>query len=663
MRKPRLPSTINVVAAEKPVRPSGQLSFEIRPPGERPWILDLQPFSRGDPATDLPPIPKLIEELAPTVFASVSDKSELSGRVFLDALRSFWRCLRDNERGGAKPPAQLSEVDATTGAFYRLWLLRTQGLKMSTASTYYNRVRGLVSKAAESAGPNSARLTWPRLTRDYEPEHRDIDPQILKPLYSKLKAVHQKALKSWRETAEVVEGKRHSKSAGEIIALNAALDRVLVDSIVDPTVSLSEAIAVAAPSLVKDTRHRVKAAAGLVPDGRDMSAAFYLVLMHTGWNPEAVENIDVSSDAEWMDPRLAGSHEEPGSSVAIYGFKNKVDREQIAFSLTKPQGHPYQVIKSQIARTTRLREHLRQRLAVLAKLEAPTWEQERAIVDLRRMIRSPWLYLKRTCSPVSGYVACLEKSSFQNTMLTNFAAEALKHLEERGVSESVLQLHEPLRRLRPSDFRDGFAAHIFEEGQFNLLLVQSALNHRRLSSTQAYIRQRRQLMARMQEFGRLQEAIFAELPVGGIDPTFILLRLRPEELTAEQRDRVIAHRARTRMGTGCLDPRNPPPTITEERGVCAVQRCTICRHAVVFQDSLPALARRQAELQCIRAETPYERFEASSFRLEWEALSELRLKLGPADSAEFDACVEGHRARLQRGEAYLFDQMPVRRAP
>ena len=41
----------------------------------------------------------------------------------------------------------------------------------------------------------------------------------------------------------------------------------------------------------------------------------------------------------WLS-RLAGSYEEPGSSVAIYGFKNKVDREQIAFSLTKPQGHP-----------------------------------------------------------------------------------------------------------------------------------------------------------------------------------------------------------------------------------------------------------------------------------------------------------------------------------
>ena len=121
---------------------------------------------------------------------------------------------------------------------------------------------------------------------------------------------------------------------------------------------------------------------------------------------------------------------------------------------------------------------------------------------------------------------------------------------------------------------------------------------------------------------------------------------------------MIAHRARTRMGTGCLDPYNPPPTITEEQGVCAVQRCTICRHAVVFRDSLPALARRQAELQYIRAETPYERFEASSFRVEWEAL---RLKLEPAHSAVFDACAKDHMTRLQRGEAYLFDQMPVRR--
>jgi len=82
-----------------------------------------------------------------------------------------------------------------------------------------------------------------------------------------------------------------------------------------------------------------------------------------------------------------------------------------------------------------------------------------------------------------------------------------------------------------------------------------------------------------------------------------------------QRRRLADHRMRTRVGMGCLDPAHPPSVLVPDHrgGLCPVQRCTLCRHGVLFEDSLPGLAVRMAELRFIRSRAAAERFTGLVF--------------------------------------------------
>lgn len=655
----RLPKDLTVEWLETPTSNQSGLTFEVRPRSDKPWLLDLRPFRDGSSAVELCPLPEMISDLAPTLRALTLDKGERSGDVFLDALRNFWRFLQHLTEALGQGPRRLADIGDDTGQLFKVWLLRERGLQDSTANTYYNRVRRILSDARRRSGVKNWELVWPSLQRRYAPLHRDIDPATFKPLYATLKEVHY--------AASALQNQGMASASTQLATVRTVLDSYLGEPGRVPDTTLQVALAACesrpAPLPRRSWRDPLWAARTFVPTWRETSAAFYLVLMHTGWNPETVENIDVSTDSDWVDYRLGSQIDDQNSAVAIYGYKNRVGREQIAFSLTRPAAHPYRVIRSMIARTAPLREHLRLRLLEIECKGDLTFQDEQSASALRRMIRSPWLYLKKTPG-VGGYVACIEKSSAQNHALRKFASEAIARQRKRGLPEDQIERLLPLLNLRPSDFRDGFASYVFEAGLANIFLVKNALNHRRLSTTQAYVRQRRQLAQRMAEFGSFQRVLFDEMAKGnGVDPTFIFLRVRRSTLTAEQRRRVQDHRRLTRMGTGCLDPTNPPPNISSSPtgGLCAVQRCTLCRHAIVFPESIPLLARRQAELEHVRCYTPFDRFESSSFRLELDALAELRGKLPQPLLAQFKLEAATHSELISSGAAYLFDQVPPER--
>ena len=105
-------------------------------------------------------------------------------------------------------------------------------------------------------------------------------------------------------------------------------------------------------------------------------------------------------------------------------------------------------------------------------------------------------------------------------------------------------------------------------------------------------------------------------------------------ISPEQRARYFADTRRTRVGTGCADFTRPPKEIAprhiEGRG-CRVQRCTLCRHAVIFLDSVRLLARRLAELDAIRTSIPVLTWTQTSFGEERE---NTEAALGRFDHAE-----------------------------
>ncbi|MBB5713077.1 hypothetical protein [Sphingomonas xinjiangensis] len=218
-----------------------------------------------------------------------------------------------------------------------------------------------------------------------------------------------------------------------------------------------------------------------------------------------------------------------------------------------------------------------------------------------------------------------------------------------------------VERFNFTDIRDGFASFIYDNSMFNILLLKAALGHSKLRVTSAYLRQRRQIAQRFERFTHLQETVFDEIRnFQRVDPTILHVRMSGAAVTDAMVKRLRDARYRTRMGMGCVDPENPPRDLSPDHrgGFCVVQRCTLCVHGVVFEDSLPDLAVRVAELRFIRSHVAAERFEGSTFQAEWLASNLIVERLFYHRQAEFEQAAFSHGEKLARSEVYLFDQIP-----
>jgi hypothetical protein len=658
------------------------LKWEVDPHNGTPsFDVDLTEFARGNLENGISQRPDLIRELAPAIRSKLTGAPRHSTITHLVALRHFWRFL-DHLSICGQPVTTVSDVSHAHGQLFKTWLLQDRISGTAAARNYVGFIRTVVSHARRQSCVEHPDLLWPTVVRDRGTSHKDVDPIIFKPLYTVLKAHHAASGHAIREGAEMRLsgmdprniGDGTDKEAWSVKANVAIVAREFVlRSFEDLAITQMDVatrfgnptnydIAVSCPNFIPEhKRGAFDSVRWFVPTFEDTACAYLLTLLHLGWNPDTVCNIDVSSDEAWCDFRL-GTKEDRGATVAIYGYKSKVGKEQIAFSLVRPRAHPYQVIRSIIERTAPLRDALRNRLATLERHSAPTKHQRREMEALRQKIRSPWLYYKRK-SHGGGRVGCIVVGQELTKMLQSFglkaikAALALHHDQPR----QNLRRYFALKRLTPSDLRDGFAAFVYDSSLYNVLLLKKALGHTSLHATRSYLRQRRQIAHRFREFTRFQEAFFDEIRHScHVDPTILYLRLRFGDVTEELRGRLADHRVRTRMGMGCLDPENPPQEIApgHQGGPCLVQRCTICIHGVVFKDSLSGLAIRMAELRFIRGHVAAERFANSSFEFEWIAIERTVSTLYPERISEFEAAIDQHLLLLKAGKVFLFDQVP-----
>ena len=78
------------------------------------------------------------------------------------------------------------------------------------------------------------------------------------------------------------------------------------------------------------------------------------------------------------------------------------------------------------------------------------------------------------------------------------------------------------------------------------------------------------------------------------------------------------------MGMGCKNFKNPPSRLAPEHVAgtgCRVQRCILCEHGIVFDDSLSGLTCRLAELETIHTRIPLPAWNESTFPEELESLN------------------------------------------
>jgi len=659
------------------------LQWEVYPANGQPsWDADIRLYADGDAKRGITGRELLARQLAPAIRAH----SHARGRQFRGkisgGLTKLWRFLDALEESGAGKVSSVEHVGHAHGQLFKTYLLRTWKIGANRSRQEIGTVRFWLEQARFIAKIPEPSLLWPSIQNSRGTQHRDVDPRLLRPLYHHLKRYHLGFLAAREEGRALLERGRDPRliNGGDDRAawsdpanyaslaagwVKAALEdgSVTMHSFAGPRFNNPKnyRLTPCGPAyLLAEKRTASDAIRWFVPTVEDTTAAFILIMLHTGWNAETVLNIDVSEMRAWADHRLDGDRD-PNSktaTVAIYGYKDRAHKEQIAFSLRRPLGHPYQIIKAMIDRTQPLREKLQADLNTLANIEAPTKEQQRELVELRSMIRSPWLYFMMREFSTGGRVGILKFTT--NQIFRDFCREVYSSIENKIPEEEREVFESSLRTLNLSDIRDGFASFIYDNSLFNIILLKQALGHGNVRTTRAYLRQRRQIAQRFGQFTTFQETLFDEIKrFRVVDPTILFIRLTLNEITDEQRRRLADRRMRTRMGMGCLDPSSPPSIVAPRHagGLCAVQRCTLCVHGVVFEDTLPHLAIRQAELRFIRGKVAAERFQDSSFQFEWLAILTIVENVFSARREEFEAAVHNHIGLLENNDAYLFDQV------
>ncbi len=531
---------------------SGTLGSVVQPDRDKPsWDMDLSVFASGARDEGIQARPGLTADLAPVIRARSRGRNRIWGVQTRTHLKTFWQFLDDLDARGGGKVERVADVGDAFGQFFKTWLLQERGMTAANARSIFGTLRWMLSAGRQRLGLPGWGLVWPTIERERGTrQHKDVDPQILKPFYNVLKSHHARGGAAMREGAELLRrgedprrvGSGTDQTAwsepaniallthefiGRALSGNGAWMGDIAPRLADPG---NSGLPVHGPSaFAAPDRNAFGVIRWFVPTFEDAACALFLIMLHLGWNLDTVANIDVTSDEAWSDKRLDIDGSALAGTAAVYGYKGKVGKEQIAFSLVKPHAHPYQVVRAMVERTQPLRDALRNRLAELDALPEADEGERCEAAELRGMIKSPWLYFSRrpsTRRSVSTRVGVIKNSnSAVLDAFRQFARHAHRSVYRARKKGADRELYRPLLTLTPSDLRDGFASFLYENSLYNILLLKRALGHGDSRATRAYIRQRRQIAQRFKEYTELQEILFDEIRAfRRIDPTILFLR-------------------------------------------------------------------------------------------------------------------------------------------
>ncbi|MFZ2998857.1 MAG: hypothetical protein WA071_00785 [Undibacterium umbellatum] len=393
---------------------------------------------------------------------------------------------------------------------------------------------------------------------------------------------------------------------------------------------------------------------GFYPDASDIRAAFHLCLASTGWNASVLTSLDASDG----DSSFIEAHPKDPARYIMRGFKERGKSEQLTEGLQKSRESAGMIIKTIFAITMPLRDQLKKDLAN-AKLELDNLLAKDHIENSRKKLikkigklkdgcRSPWLY----ATAASG-IGWLDDSSYSRSGDDNsmpFLACLITQLNERRPENKKLPI------MRPSDFRDAFAAYAYNISGGMVLYVMKVLGHKHPKTTQAYLDNSLLNQESNNLYRAFSEALWNEIAVHKrLDPTIIAKWSQDGQVTDSDRDRLKKYRSMkvSRIGVGCKDPTNPPKYIApgfipNGRAACHVQRCTLClEHAIIFPESLPGLAKREAELLFIQSTMSVEAFTESTFG---EELKNTEIALNHFDKLALASHRENWERRIKSGD-------------
>lgn len=365
---------------------------------------------------------------------------------------------------------------------------------------------------------------------------------------------------------------------------------------------------------------------GQYPFVEDLAVLFLVFLARTGWNPATAEMLDISNEDKWCKQYTE-------KYMWLFAFKHRANDWQDTVSITQQRTGAYQIIRLLMARTRPLRELI---------IRNPSLSENHLISE-----RSPWISVRATGNRGGVAGVCVEVGSHAQTTALR------KIIEAHNKRQDSPEKHIPLS-LVPGDLRDIFGAFAFKNSEYSLFITQMALGHKRGVTIFSYLRRR----AWTEESEKKKNALFVALidqiqTHKKIDMTLLRAQMDGIAVTQEMIDRLDAYRSfRTYTGMGCTDPSHPPRYIdpTNPRdgtSPCAQGHlCPGCSQGKAFNDSLPHLARRCAEVEWLRDTLPLEVYAGSSLV---DQLLVLRATLKQWPAKEVDEFVSNWTAQIANG--------------
>jgi hypothetical protein len=655
--------------------PVSPLRFWVNPGNAPAYEIDLTEFAKGGKRENVAPTlrdrwggdfagrPALAGRLA-DMYRILRPSEQLSAKIRA-TMRTFYRFL--DAIDPVRQVSDIADVNDGHGVEFLSWLEKNNGdvSGYRHLKTVLDRLRTL------EALPS---LFWPPGPREHEPQQEDIDQRAIQRLYNALKAEAREIKAMFREGERLADegedprggqyGPLYAPSAWDDRANHAWLIRELtrarllskqefkkagargLNQANDVETQLHYGPEYLAPLMTERGRQGIVGKLRwFYPSYHDVAIYLWIFLIGTGWNLSTALSLDVSEDDAWFEP-----HSNKADFVVLHAWKGRAGRHQLALSLREPEWHPFQIVRWMVERTAPLRRTIRHRLEQVRARHraAPSPATASEIAHLEADLRSPWLYhIVNKIGQVSAF------RDMDSHRLGEIAREVVRR---HGLGEQ----HPELESISTSAARDAWIGHVYVQSGFHVTLTTLASGHANARTLRHYLNRRSYREHGERVIRRWQGAVFDEIEAGQVlDATRIRLLMQKGKITPEQERRLLDGRQRTRLGMGCLDPLDPPREIEPDHrpgSLCSVQRCVGCRHGVVVEESLPALARAYAELLYLKETIPLAAWAGSSLEEEADALE---ATLERFDTDRVQAAVDDWRRKIHAKEVVLHDTFPA----
>ncbi len=611
--------------------------------------------------------PQLIIELAPAIQARLSLASRDTVSLLMGSLRAWWRLFDAFENTHLPDGRQVSRVQSVADLNE---LHESLAHQSAMHPHFFNNFRSIVNDTRRL-------LKFPPLfwesPNSSDPVRTLIPDDQARELKTALKQNWERVRKTWAQN-DAIREEAVRREAGELArALDEKGEYFLknwmhfqrIQKKTGRTLPTSEQLLDGkdpATQCYHGLERRVMRSI-LFPTAEEADIAFHLALMNSGWNPTTVVNIDanfpflVTTHPKNFN-QLVLSVETKDEELTLQGTKPRAKGKlQFCMGLAKNLSSPPVIVGNYLKRFEPLREILMRNYEAakeeLATMQSANIDQKvleklyKKTQRLRQGCHSVWLYIdgRGNINWPDGF----EWSRYGSNRDT-YLDMVLEGLNARRADCRKT----PIAKVTPSDFRDIYARWVYKQTGGNILAVMLALGHSRISSTVNYVENNIFATENDEHARRFMTHLLEELGKGRVDLTILAQLVRHGPMTPEMEARLNAYRKlmKSRIGTGCANPRHPPVDIDPKHvagRLCGTHRClNDCQNAKFLPESLDGIAMRVEELMAMLDHLPIETWLHSEFKNELDSGEYLLETLYPMDAVA--AARKKWRGRITSGE-------------